>query len=995
LDGRVSVSGEPHVREHLRSSWGLIPRALVDTLAGTGSRCLVEAPLGYGKSLLLSLVAAARDDAVWATSARELTLLERPGLVIVDQLERWDVDEVDRLCQLLARGQCPTPIIFATRWCPPKLAEHLLVAGTVALGVDRLRVSDAELVDQLASAGVPAGQAAELASLVDGWPLLAAGVLDLLAATGTTGGRVAQPPSLNHPLVADCVRRVIAAFGADDVVLLAQLAQLGGWSDAVADSLSPGLARRLARTGVPVKVRADGRRCLVEPVRRWLELHHRVDPEVLGPVVPALLDTGDYLGALRLLVRTGRLAEAAEVCAGMPHGVQDTLEPDEVASIVELLVPLASEYPRLLLNLARAHGNCARLHLQQEYIDLASQVHDGYDAEAVRREALAEQVFLRAVRGDRSEELLDAIEELEKGHSRNNLPVSTRLVESRSLVICQREDAESMRIALDLNGRAALAWRALGERALAAATLRFRAMAMLIPMARYAEADDAIRRALELSTGAGMDRIRALVVSARIAGLRGDQSRAEALAEAAALARALDLAWAEAYVHWAEMLLAGVRGALGGVLHHFRQAWDLLGDLQRHPTGALITVEAAEAAARAGGSSEATELLASVADRRPECPTEYALAELAIEAFRGDVDTVERLAADLAATGYSTAGRDWRVDLYRAVAEQVSGRDGWEASAERATALATVAGAPALARLLARERPGAPVPQLPPPVEGLAVQVLGGFAVQRDGVPIEIPGSRVAMLLKVLAMGEGSAPLDVVLDRLWPEASAHVSRRRLKNVTSRARALFGDVVVRRHERLELAPWVRVDLIEFSQAARAASHQLATGDAGGVSSALRALGLFRGPLLPDDLYDDDIMQVRLVLTGRAMTLVDGVLAASDSDLLAPGLLESVLRIDPHDVARLSALALWSQKVGQLTVARSAATHALGVSEMLGARVASADPGERRRLQTAGLLGDGRALGSSSSVDGGDHRHGQCGGDGDDPREAEPDHGNSLE
>ena len=102
------------------------------------------------------------------------------------------------------------------------------------------------------------------------------------------------------------------------------------------------------------------------------------------------------------------------------------------------------------------------------------------------------------------------------------------------------------------------------------------------------------------------------------------------------------------------------------------------------------------------------------------------------------------------------------------------------------------------------------------------------------------------------------ADVDDLLDLLWPGEDDAVTRRRLRNTLNRLRGSVGDVVVRRGDRLTLAPEVTVDVHVVLQAARI-GH---TVPELGVEAARRALTLVSGELgnpggdpLLDDLRDE--------------------------------------------------------------------------------------------------------------------------------------------
>lgn len=192
-------------------------RHLIEAALVQPARCLVQAPFGFGKSHHVREIARGRDDTVWADGvsavAAVATESDSSWLVIVDQLDRWDDADVRELCGLFATGRCP-PILIATRHCPSVLADHLLASGTVVVGANDLRISDAELEAELAAMDLSETTIRESVTLIDGWPLLAARAIEHLTACG---GHDSTFLSLHHPVVSTCIRDVLGQLGKPDV----------------------------------------------------------------------------------------------------------------------------------------------------------------------------------------------------------------------------------------------------------------------------------------------------------------------------------------------------------------------------------------------------------------------------------------------------------------------------------------------------------------------------------------------------------------------------------------------------------------------------------------------------------------------------------------------------------------------------------------------------------------------------------------------------------
>ncbi len=188
------------------------------------------------------------------------------------------------------------------------------------------------------------------------------------------------------------------------------------------------------------------------------------------------------------------------------------------------------------------------------------------------------------------------------------------------------------------------------------------------------------------------------------------------------------------------------------------------------------------------------------------------------------------------------------------------------------------------------------------------INLLGGFSVTVDGQSIpETAWSRrsAAALVKLLALRTGRRlPREQLIDLLWPDLLVDEAAPRLHKAAHFARAALGvpDGVVLSGDVVALLPdsEVTVDVDQFDSAATA---YLAGG---GLPRADEAIRLYRGDLLPEDLYvewtEDDRVRRRMrylellkdagrwdeVLAadpldeGAHLRLVEGHVAAGDRD-----------------------------------------------------------------------------------------------------------------
>jgi predicted ATPase/DNA-binding SARP family transcriptional activator len=191
---------------------------------------------------------------------------------------------------------------------------------------------------------------------------------------------------------------------------------------------------------------------------------------------------------------------------------------------------------------------------------------------------------------------------------------------------------------------------------------------------------------------------------------------------------------------------------------------------------------------------------------------------------------------------------------------------------------------------------------------GVQINLLGGFSVTVDGRGIpETAWSRrsAAALVKLLALRSGRRlPREQLIDLLWPDLLVDEAAPRLHKAAHFARAALGvpDSVVLAGDVVALLPEaeVTVDVDQFDAAATA---YLAGG---GLPRADEAIRLYRGDLLPEDLYVewteherdrrrlrylellkeagrwDEVLAADPLDEGAHLRLVEGHVAAGDRD-----------------------------------------------------------------------------------------------------------------
>jgi DNA-binding SARP family transcriptional activator/pimeloyl-ACP methyl ester carboxylesterase len=154
------------------------------------------------------------------------------------------------------------------------------------------------------------------------------------------------------------------------------------------------------------------------------------------------------------------------------------------------------------------------------------------------------------------------------------------------------------------------------------------------------------------------------------------------------------------------------------------------------------------------------------------------------------------------------------------------------------------------------------------------IRLLGDFSVEIGGEVIPAaawPRRRAAALVKLLALRPGrQLHRERVIDCLWPDVGVEDAAPRLYKAAHFSRRALGrdDAIVLRGEVVSLLPGleVEVDALAFDSAAETA---LADGS---VAAAQAALGLFTGDLLPHDLYEPWLDDVRERLRLRHQLLL---------------------------------------------------------------------------------------------------------------------------
>jgi DNA-binding SARP family transcriptional activator len=203
----------------------------------------------------------------------------------------------------------------------------------------------------------------------------------------------------------------------------------------------------------------------------------------------------------------------------------------------------------------------------------------------------------------------------------------------------------------------------------------------------------------------------------------------------------------------------------------------------------------------------------------------------------------------------------------------------------------------------------------------LKVFLLGEFRVLQDGVPVtQWPRPATQRLLKLLALAPHmQVSCAALAERMWPGDAHERAKQRLHHQVYLLNQALGQterVASISQSSVRLLPQARwwVDAVAFEQALEASIP--ASADA---HALVEALSLYRGPLLPDDEFDDAVAAQRSYLAQRHLNGLYALAArhAQSGDWLAAiATLQRVLHAAPADEAAHRQLIEMYGRMGQL-------------------------------------------------------------------------------
>ena len=439
-----------------------------------------------------------------------------------------------------------------------------------------------------------------------------------------------------------------------------------------------------------------------------------------------------------------------------------------------------------------------------------------------------------------------------------------RLLMAESLVDLLHHEDEAVASSFDMLHEATALLRVNGEREWEADAWLSLGFGADYRAGRVGLAVEHIERALALSASGTQMRGRVLTFLAEVLSVAGRPDEAEtALREVAELAAARADTALSAYTAWSAAIVASRRPDLAATREQLAVVEANRGEWYRLPAGVAFHAEAAELLASLGAYDEARAQLdvGKAAPRRRRLRHRLRHGGAGAGGPRRRSGPGARAGRTLCAHAAhrladpAPGGLGRRARRRRRPGPRRSPTRRWERRPRWAIPGSWRRSSPSW-----RCGPGpwsAARPRRPPGAERRRVRLCGEVAVEE---PRGVRVRRAAATRRPCSprWRRGSeVDSDEVLELLWPGQPDAVTRRRLRNTLNRLRASVGEVVVRRGDRLALAPDVEVDAHAVLQVARV-RH---TVPELGVEAARRALALVGGELVTasdpalDDLRDE--------------------------------------------------------------------------------------------------------------------------------------------
>ncbi|HTW99770.1 MAG TPA: BTAD domain-containing putative transcriptional regulator [Acidimicrobiales bacterium] len=604
-----------------------VPRPRLIEALSRAAVSLVEAPAGYGKSVLaaelsrhlgiacawVALAAADDEPSVLAGSVRRslkaaklsdlaaalaggeggawpdrlldaLADLDEPLLLVLDDAHHLDNPSCAASIRRLASSlQRPHRLVVLTRRVDPHL-EPLGSIGAVRLTVGEVafdRAEIARLVESLSGDRPTATQLTHLVEATGGW---ASALVLAASARGTTstlgdGGLAAagSAPARQAAVMSALVEGFLGRLSGSLRDAVAELAHLPYLSPRVVAALTRDETsfEQMINAGVPLARTASGWWEMPGPVAAHLARRGPIAAASAQRAAATYAAEGDLVQAVRLLVGTGLAAQAAELIEQRPPGEIEELGWAEVRHVVEALSDdELRRHPRALLQLSRVAETGYRMDIRRQAIERAVALVEEQGVDAVlRREIEAERardlVWDEATRGEAgrlARAVVDASGEDETAARARALDALGRL-RSWWSDDGPHDDAEAL---LEESARLS---RHLGQPIWAARALVPLSMGLHFALCRYERALSIIDEVLGLLPARSAYRCTVLTFAVTVLTELGRLDEATgAVAEVREIAAATGEEWMLAYASWSEAEVRSRAGDRDGTLRAVREA---------------------------------------------------------------------------------------------------------------------------------------------------------------------------------------------------------------------------------------------------------------------------------------------------------------------------------------------------------------------------------------------------------------------------------------
>jgi DNA-binding SARP family transcriptional activator len=396
---------------------------------------IIEAPAGYGKSVLAAeLSGALGSGCVWVALAPAddqagvlvgsirravkaarlsdlssalgttdpggwpdrfldaLVDLTEPLLLVVDDAHHLTTPECAALVLRLASGMSPPHhMVVVARRLHQRLETLRAIPGVapLAAGDIALTLEETAQLAEVLTGSRPAGdELAALAETTGGW----ASAVVLAApnrgpAAGPTSGATAGPASGLDPgvlaagdparVMGSLVESFLGRLSCADRGAVIQLSHLPYLSPQVVEAVTgrPGLFDLMVGAGLPLARTATGWWEIPGPVAAHLARRSALQPESARAAAAAYAAEGDLVVALRLLVTSGLAEQAASLIESLAPAETEQLGWAEMHAVVEALGDRALDrYPRILLHLGRVAETGYRMDLRREALERARRI---------------------------------------------------------------------------------------------------------------------------------------------------------------------------------------------------------------------------------------------------------------------------------------------------------------------------------------------------------------------------------------------------------------------------------------------------------------------------------------------------------------------------------------------------------------------------------------------------------------------------------------------